>query len=474
MVVSEPVAGSSARSGRIVDGGPDRPVDMATVPAGDSVIIRDPEAIWCDGALVLGDGTVLEHQFHTSSLAALVRRKIRAGRAEDEREEYVGSREISLYVTGRYRRRTAGFSVYWHTHSDVVYILTGVTYCAQIYVECGAELPGRDGYEVFLEPRVVLVRARDASNGVSKVNWSQTPGIWPRDVGIKLVRLPPEAPEARPPVIVCPNIGTVGFPLLPLARDVLFGDRSGRDRRDARDAKNGAGSGGESGGRSWTDDFWAPVLVGDREGLSGFCSDARPRLDCDTSLFLERAASVHRRLLVIDRELEGSVGRRREVLQTCLRLASAKRLMLVDGPPVVGLFAAHVCLYGLGEENVAQDLVGVIYRRRDHAEPSFRLHNTALANAMQLALALRRLREHQERLPAVEERLDINDPMVCAAQDFYAGEVDVRLAVIAMGAEVLRTFSARGMMDDVVTLLRDRVPLLGSVNRSDLVRVLRL
>lgn len=439
---------------------------MATVPAGDSVIIRDPEAIWCDGALVLGDGTILEHHVYNSSLAALIRRKIRAERSDDEKEDYVGSREISLYVTGRYRRRTCGLSIYWHTHSDIIYVLTGVAYCAQIYIEYGAELPGRDGYEVFLEPRVILVRARDANNGISKVNWSQTPGIWPRDVNIRLVRLPPDAPGAKPPVIVCPNIGTVGFPRLPLVGDLLFNGNVG-----------GKGSGQKSGaGAAVADDrdLWAPVLVGDREGLSGFCSDSRPRLDCDTTLFLERAAAVHRRLLVIDRELEGSVGRRREVLQNCVRLASAKRLLLVDGPAVVALFAAHVCLYGLGEENIAADLVGVVYRRRDHAEPSFRLHNTALANAMQLALALRRVREHQDLLPAVEQRLDASDPMVCAAQDFYTGEIDVKLSVIAMAAEVLRVFSVRGMVDDVVTLLQGRVPLLGSVDRADLVRVLRL
>ncbi|AAF99176.1 pR88 [rat cytomegalovirus strain Maastricht] len=435
---------------------------MATVPAGDSVVIRDPEAVWCDGALVLGDGTVLEHHVYSASLAALVRRKIRAERADDEREDYVGSREISLYVTGRYRRRTSGLSVYWHAHSDVIYILTGVTYCAQIYIEYGAELPGRDGYEVFLEPRVVLVRARDANNGISKVSWSQTPGVWPRDVDIKLVRVPPDAPGARPPVIVCPDVGAVGFPRLPLAGDVLFNSNNNSNK----DPAGGASAAGR--------ELWAPVVVGDREVLSAFCSDSRPRLDCDTTLFLERAASVHRRLLVIDRELEGSVGRRREVLQNCLRLASAKRLLLVDGPAVVGLFAAHVCLYGLGEENIAADLVGVVYRRRDHAEPSFRLHNTALANAMQLALALRRLREHQDRLPAVERRLDPGDPMVCAAQDFYTGEIDVKLSVISMAAEVLRAFSARGMVDDAAALLQGRVPLLGSVDRGDLVRVLRL
>lgn len=444
---------------------------MATVPAGDSVIVRDPEAVWCDGALVLGDGTILEHHFHTSSLVALIRRKVRAERTEDERQDYVGARELSLYITGRYRRRAAGLSIYWHTHSDVIYILTGVTYCAQVYIEFGAELPGRDGYEIFFVPRVVLVRARDASNGISKVSWSQVPGIWPRDVDIKLVRLPPDAPGAKPPVIICPDVGTVGFPRLPLAGDILFNGK-GNDGDGKKDGKRVGG--GSENGVATVAELWAPVLFGDREELSGFCSDSRPRLDCDTSLFLERAASVHRRLLVINRELEGSVGRRREVLQTCLRLASAKRLLLVDGPPVVGLFAAHVCLYGLGEENIAQDLVGVIYRRKDHAEPSFRLHNTALANAMQLALALRRLREYQDRLPAIEERLDVNDPMVCAAQEFFTGEIDVRLSVIAMAAEVLRTFSARGMVDDVGTLLQGRVPLLGSVNRADLLRILRL
>lgn len=406
------------------------------------VVIKDHGVVWCDGALIANDGSVFEHQFRNRPLASLMRRKIHVDRKADS-GDFVSSREISLYVTGRCRRRTSGFSIHWHCHSDLIYLLTGVTYCAQIYVECGRDLAD-GGVEVYAEPRVSLVRARDPSTGITQVSWSQVAGIWPRDVSIQLVRLPANTPAARPPVAVSPNVGTIGFSRVRL------------------------------GGETTLHAAYVPLIVGDRNDMSGTGLEMRLRLDCETSLFLERASSVYRRLLAVERELESSIGRRREILLTCLHLASTKRLMLVDGTSVVNLFVAQVCLYGLGEESCAQEIVGVLYRRRDQGDALFDLHNQALANAAQLALLLRRIYDYAGHLPVVDERMDAGDPMVLTARSFYVNDFDVGIGVIAMAAEVLRKFSLRGSIEDAVSVLRGRVPLNGCVDRGDVIRVLQL
>lgn len=409
--------------------------------ARESVIIQDPGAVWCDGAIVMSDGSLVEHQFHNRSLVALIRRKIRVERSEFD-GGFVTSREISLFVTGRCRRRNSGFSIYWHTHSDLIYVLTGVTYCAQIYVECGSTL--LDGkMEMLKEPRVFLVRARDPHAGITHISWSKIPGIWPKDVHIELVTLPANVPEARPPMPISPDIGMVGFPRVHLVGDVTFGTS------------------------------YVPIIVGDRDMLNTLYSENKFRLDCDTSIFLERASSAYRRLLAVDRELENSVGRRRELLITCSQLATRKRLMLVDGTALINLFATHVCLYGLGEDNVAQEIVGVLSRRKDKGDVTFELHNVALANAIQLALIMRRIQEYSGHLPSVENRLDMSDVMASVAHEFFSGDLDIGLNVISMAVNVLRAFSVRGSIEDAVRTLEGRVPLLGCIDRTDVIKLLK-
>ncbi|AWV68513.1 M88 protein [Murid betaherpesvirus 1] len=411
----------------------------------EAVAIRDPGAIWCDGAVLMSDGTIMEHEFYSKPLVSLIRRKIRVEREEDDEggTAFVSSRELSLFVTGRCRRRAAGFSIYWHSHSDLIFVLTGVTYCAQIYVECGRMAP--DGtMEMLIEPRVLLVRARDPNGGISHVSWSKTPGIWPKDVGIKLVKISSNAPAARQPTPVMPNVGMIGFPCVR-----LFGEPTNIDI--------GA---------------YVPLVVGDREQYT----DERLRLDCETSIFLERASAVYLRLLAIERELETSLGRRREVLMRCVELAARKRLLLVDGTPIGNMFASEVCLCGLGEDSYANEIVGVLWRRRDTKSGAvFNLHNVALANGTQLALILRRIQEYSAYLPPVERRLDMTDPLTSAARDFYAAEVDVGVSVVSVAADVLRAFSLRGLVSDGVKVVEKLgVPMTGPVERDDVIRVLQL
>lgn len=407
----------------------------------DSIIVRDSGAVWCDGAIIMNDGTLIEHRFRNRSLVSILRRKIRVER-EDVSEDFVSVREISLFVTGRCRRRAAGLSIYWHTNSDIIYILTGVSYCAQIYIECGRSLPNGD-MEMFSIPRVFLVRARSPHTGITQISWSRTPGIWPKDVVITLDKLAANTPGARPPVVVSPSVGTVGFPRVVLAGDMY-------------------------------DLSYVPIVVGDQSLLSGSCFENKLKLDCETSFFLERASSVHRQLLTIDRELETSVGRRREVFMMCNDLAARKRLMLVDGTAVVNLFVAQICLYGLGEDNVAQDIVGVLHRRKDKGDAVFNLHNVALANAMQLALMMRRIQQYPGHLPLPDERLDASDHTVSAVQEFYANDMDVGMAVISMAVSILRAFSSRGSVSDAVAATNGCVPLTGCVERADVIKILKL
>ncbi|AKB93282.1 B88 [Murid betaherpesvirus 8] len=404
------------------------------------VVIDDPGAFWCDGALVQSDGTLYEHQFHSKPLVSLIRRKIRVERSDEDK--FVTSREISLFITGRCRRRNNGYSIYWHSYSDLVYILTGVTYCAQVHVECGRTLP--DGsFEMYLTPRVSLVRARDPNAGITRVSWSKTSGIWPKDVEIKLVKLSANLPGARPPTPISPDIGMVGFPQIRLNEDASV--RIG----------------------------YAPLVIGNKVCDSAYL-ESKLKTDYESSLFLERASAVYRRFLVAERELETSFGRRREVINVCMQLSARKRLMLVAGSDIVNYFVAQVCLYGLGESNFAQEIMGVLFRRNDRVESGFEAHNTALANAVQLALILRRIQEYPINLPVPENRLDMTDQMVLAAQDFFSADVDVNISVICMAAEVLRSFSVRGSVSDAVETVAGRVPLTGCADRGDVVRILRL
>nr|WEG69774.1 tegument protein UL88 [Mastomys natalensis cytomegalovirus 3]WEG69914.1 tegument protein UL88 [Mastomys natalensis cytomegalovirus 3]WEG70054.1 tegument protein UL88 [Mastomys natalensis cytomegalovirus 3]WEG70194.1 tegument protein UL88 [Mastomys natalensis cytomegalovirus 3]WEG70334.1 tegument protein UL88 [Mastomys natalensis cytomegalovirus 3] len=406
----------------------------------DSIVVRDAGAVWSDGSLVMSDGTLIEHQFHNKSLVALIRRKVKVER-NCEDVDFISCRELSLFVTGRCRRRTSGVSIYWHTYSDLIYVLTGATYCAQIYIECGRDLMD-GGKEVFAIPRVYLVRARDPSTGISEVAWSQTTGIWPRDVIILLAKLPPNVPNARPPIPVSPHIGMVGFPVVAMDQEIMSATH-------------------------------VPLVIGDRESMSRACSDTKLRLDWETSMFLERASAVYRRLLAPERELENSIGRRREVLTHCLYAASKKTLMLVDGLPIVNFFAVQVCLYGLGEDNMAESIIGVLYRRRDRGT-MFNLHNIALANAMQLSLILRRIQEFPENLPQVEERPDMSEVMMVCAREFYGDDMDIEVKTLVAAADVLRAFSVRGVIEDAVRVLDGRIPMSGCINRKDVIKILML
>lgn len=288
------------------------------------IVIDDPEAVWCDGALLQSNGTLYEHQFHCKPLVSLIRRKIRVDRSDEEK--FVTSREISLFITGRCRRRNNGYSIYWHSYSDLLYILTGATYCAQVHIECGRTLPNGN-FEMYPIPRVSLVRARDPNSGITRVSWSKTSGIWPKDVGIKLVKMSANTPGARPPTPISPDIGMVGFPRIPLSEDKFLGVR------------------------------YAPLVIGNKVFDSAYL-ESKLRTDCESSLFLERASAIYRRFLVAERELETSFGRRREVINVCMQLAARKRLMLVEGTGIINYFVAQVCLYGLGENNFAQEIVG--------------------------------------------------------------------------------------------------------------------
>nr|WEG68810.1 tegument protein UL88 [Mastomys natalensis cytomegalovirus 1] len=415
--------------------------DNSEIYYDNPVTVKDIGVTWCDGAALLSDGTLFEHRFYNKSLVSLIRRKIAVDRSPES--DYVSSRELSLFVTGRCRRRVAGFSIYWHSNSDLIYVLTGVPYCAQIYVECGYDLP-EGGVEMLPVPRVFLVRARDATSGIMQVSWSKTAGIWPKDVMTKLAKLAPNTPDARPPVPISPTIGTVGFPRVPLIGDAVL------------------------------DAAYIPIIVGDRSLFTGSCSESKLKIDYDTSIFLEKAAAVYRRLLTVDRELESSVGRRREIILMCSQLSTRKRLLLVDGTAIVNFFVSQICLYGFGEDNVAQEIVGVLHRRKDKGDASFQLHNIALANAMQLGLILRRIQEHPEHLPMVENRIDVTDPMIIAAMDFFSSDVDVNISVISMAGDVLKAFSSRGSIEDAMRVLNGRVPLSGCVDRSDVIKVLKL
>lgn len=389
--------------------------------------------VWRDGTLVSDDGSVYAHEFRRPSLARLVRRKVPI--LVSGEPDAVRASEISIYVSGRYRRRVCGFSVYWHSHSDVIYALTGITYCVRIDVECGRVLS--DGTcEIYAEPTVCVVRFLDGRAGIAEASQARAPVVWSKSVRIDLVRRPSSSSDDS--LVRSPGPNSIGFPFI------------GRDASTR----------------------FAPVARSLRE-VRGLVLDTWA-LDCDTEIFIEKISVTYRCLLSVDSGRWPVVGERAILLERFRRLAGEKKLPMLDGSGLVNLFLANACLYGLGEEGIAEELIGILCARGISPDPDFDLHNQTLANACQLAFLLNCIGENRARLPVSDERLDNEDVCVALSRRFYEGAVDLDVNIIASAATVIRAFSQTRSVEAAARTAIALTPLNASLTKVSVVRILRL
>lgn len=376
-------------------------------------VIRVPCGFWKDAALVYPDGSAHEHAFRHKGLADVVRRAI--GRPPDADLDIVFASELSGFVSGRYDRDVLGFSVYWHSHSEIVFALTGITHCLKLYVECGRH--HEDGSpEIFGIPSIYLL----TDNG--RVTWPRQticPGIvlsWPADLEVFVKR------------------------------------RSAKDRVDGTIALVPQSISSNS--------DWRKPIASALRWLS-------------FPLFVARVSVVWRRLR---RDASLSITGR-ALLDRCSVAAEKQRVRLLpEQGTLENFFLSQVCLCLLGEDSVAEELFGVLFTSAISPDYSFSLHARAMETACDLTRSLNHLYMTRDRLRELDVRLDDHDGFVSVASQYYderARQVPAR--VIGEAGRVLRNFSVRGDLRAALAeigLSPDR--LCAPCSREDVACLLRL
>lgn len=103
---------------------------------------------WRDGALQVNDNMFVVHEIFSSDVINVVN----AARTSI----YVS--DLSYYVSGCYDRPIRQVTIYWHTHSEIVYAITGLLYCKKIILECGSSQG--DTYKIYPVPKIWLFKNR--------------------------------------------------------------------------------------------------------------------------------------------------------------------------------------------------------------------------------------------------------------------------------------------------------------------------
>lgn len=349
------------------------------------------DAVWRDGALLFRDGTVCEHAFESAALADAVRRTIVC--PSDAGPDTVFASELSVFTSGRYHRHSVGFSIYWHSHSDIIFALTGITHCVRVYVECG-EHRGERQY-VFPVPNVYVMHASDRAGRAERVTWPVTGVTWLDGVAV--------APRMRQnPSLRILNI--------------------------------------------YVDDFASSSGVAAELGLVS-TDVKRLRRDelhvRETPIFTEKVSIAYRRLGSSTLSLTA-----RLLLDQCACLAASKRMRLVEDTPVGNFFLCHVALYVLGEDNYAEEMIGVLFSRTVPSDDAFAKHVDVLNNASSLAAALNCLRANQASLataPGVSGFRrgtgEGEDGIAAVADDYYGRFLDVDSITLRAGRRLLTRFA---------------------------------
>nr|CDI95424.1 GP88 [Caviid herpesvirus 2 str. CIDMTR] len=401
--------------------------------------------IWRDGALLLPDDTVVQHTFRHAELAKIVGRGdvqgdvlsdvvvVSDGGGDDDdgcfetrgRGDAVSASEIAAYTSGRRGRNVSGFSIYWQSHGELIYALSGVTHCFKMYVECGKRTD--KGNVVFATPALYLIRSfRGVSLGAADIVWPERQkAVWSR-----LVRIG-----------VCV------------------------DRNRSEDTY-GPFQGYRDGGQRSVAPSFASASAMREMTVAGV--DASGFLKATgTPAFVHRVSVTYN---VLNLDLPGTPGL---VLDRCRELAGTKRVRLSQDGGVQNMFLCHVCLYTMGERSVAEDMIGSLYRRDVPGDPTFDRHVAVWMNAHLLAMSLNTVYDMRRSLTCPEERFDLRSNNASIARYYFERYAGVTMAVIYYGMRVLDVFYETWSAADALRRL-GFVQLVHRVSREDLVALLRL
>lgn len=411
-----------------------------------------PTPGWHDAALLMDDGTVREHAFRNGPLSQLIRRVLPP--PPDAEDDVVFASELCFYCSGRFNRRSSVFSIYWQKHSDLVYALTGITHCAKLVVECGqlgsSRLRWRDGDasgeerrgdddsrdELYDVPGIYMIRVNDGgSTGPRHVIWPGTSVLWAPDVVITTVRRRISAARA----------------LVNTFRQYFFL----LERRSHEELVLCPPE---------MEERLAPLLQSATRG--------------DSDMFDGVVASAYHRLRMSN--IPRSSAR---LLEHCVGLAGAKKLLLLDVPRLENYFLCQVCLYELDEDEMGEEMLGMLAGKPEDAAVSgasggFLLHRKTMKLAACLCLLLNSLHLHQEALEALDPpppRVEENDLVNVVLRRYYRSHGGVQARTLAAArallADYAETFSPLGSF---TRLGYDRlVSADAGVSRRHLVALLR-
>lgn len=368
-----------------------------------------------DASLTMSDGSAYEHAFRHEGIASIVRRGL--GRPVGVGSDTVFASELSVFVTGRYHRAASGFHVYWHSHSDLVFAMTGVTHCMRLYVECGKESDGRT--EPVPVPNVYMTLGSVCAYERS----THSHGIcirWSPNVSISLVR-------RKEPILIL--IGTLND-----ARSDSIVSRTHDD-----------------------------VLKGLSRRID-YSHDVS-----DTRIFIEKISVAHKLLMS-----GASSVAPKAFLERCSMLAARRKLSLVSDNVLENFFLSQVCLYVLGEDNSAEEIIGVLYSRASEPDYAFRKHREAFINAKDLAMALNCIYDNKGSLLPHDTRLNENDGAVICARRYYARYTEVDNAVVHAGCCLINHFYTTWSVPKALAKCDFVLPRAHRVSMDDFISVLRI
>ncbi|AEQ32206.1 tegument protein UL88 [Cynomolgus macaque cytomegalovirus strain Ottawa] len=377
---------------------------------------------WRDAALIMHNGMVREHMFYHPDVAEIVRKMIPP--PPDAEEGCVFASELAFYTSGRCNRASSVFSIYWQNNSEIVYALTGITHCIKIVVECGQV--GSDSVErqFYDTPGIYLIRVSDGTVVPRNVVWPGTSVRWSKEVGIRVVQ----------------RRVTVARAFVSLFRNYLFWTK-----------------------QPFSEDLCpCPPDVEDR--LFPLLNLSRG----DIEVFDKRVCCAYKRLQKNDLPRAG-----RRLLDHCVNLAASKKILLLDLPRLENFFLAQVCLYELDEDEVGEELLGMLCGKSAESDSTFLLHRKTMKVAACIAFILNCFYKHQERLPEVNQRVDECDLAVIALRRYYRHHAGIQTRAIAMAQKFLTDYSESFSPFKSFSRMEVQVPLDAAVTRKQLVAVLR-
>ncbi|AKI29759.1 tegument protein UL88 [Mandrillus leucophaeus cytomegalovirus] len=376
---------------------------------------------WRDAALVLADGTVREHVIRHPDVADMVRRVVPS--PPDAEDGCVFASELAFYASGRFNRVCSVFSIYWQNNSQLIYILTGITHCTKIIIECGQV--GSNGQDKFYDqPGMYLIRPSDGTVMPRNVVWPGTSARWSDEVQIRSAQ----------------RQLTVARSFINYFRDSMFW----MEQRP-------------------NDDLCpCPVEVEDR--LFPLLNMSRG----DVQVFDKRVGAAYKRLSTNELPRCG-----RRLLDHCVNLAASKKLLLLDLPRLENFFLTQVCLYELDEDEVGEELLGMLCGKVSDGDAKFLLHRKTMKVAACVAFILNCLHKHQDRLPEVNQRVDECDLLIIALRRYYRHHAGVQSRAVSAAQKFLQHYGDSFSPFASLTRLGVHIPLDANVTRKQLVSILR-